>query len=242
MNKIIFPANERGTADYGWLKANYSFSFSNYYDSNKINFGALRVLNDDIISGGMGFGTHPHNNMEIITIPLQGSLKHKDSMHNKWIPIESGEVQVMSAGSGLMHSEMNNSVSEIINLFQIWIIPNKMDVTPRYDQKKFNASHRKNKLQVLVSSIDDTTNDDSSLKIHQDALISRIDFTEEKTFSYTLKSVSHGVFVMVISGKITIENEQLTTRDAIGIYNTQTIHLKAIDTTQLLLIEVPMVF
>ncbi len=184
MKTKIYKASERGTADYGWLKANYSFSFSNYYNPEKVNFGALRVLNDDIIDAGMGFGTHPHDNMEIITIPLQGSLKHRDSMSNKWIPIQTGEVQIMSAGTGVQHSEMNNSPTEFINLFQIWIIPNKQQVQPRYDQKKFEVSARKNKLQVLVSSIDEA--DNGSLKIHQDAQISRIDLSENSKFNYKL--------------------------------------------------------
>ncbi|MDO9594789.1 MAG: pirin family protein, partial [Lutibacter sp.] len=173
MKKIIYKSANRGKANYGWLDANYSFSFANYYDPEKVNFGALRVLNNDTIQGGMGFGAHPHDNMEIITIPLTGALKHKDSMGNKWIAIEAGEVQVMSAGSGLQHSEMNNSPNEEIELFQIWIFPDKNGVEPRYDQQKFDASERKNKLQILVSSMDGDVK--NSLKIHQDALISRID-------------------------------------------------------------------
>ncbi|MDO9275943.1 MAG: pirin family protein [Lutibacter sp.] len=238
MKKIIHKAENRGKANYGWLDANYSFSFANYYDPEKVNFGALRVLNNDTIQGGMGFGTHPHDNMEIITIPLKGSLKHKDSMGNKWITIETGEVQVMSAGSGLQHSEMNNSLSEEINLFQIWIFPDKNDVEPRYNQQKFDPSERKNKLQILVSSIDDDIK--NTLKIHQDALISSIDLDENSAFNYTLKSENHGVYVMVIDGKIDIENEIIEKRDAIGIYETKSINIKAKSTSELLFIEVPM--
>ena len=240
MKKIIQRANERGTADHGWLKANFSFSFAHYYNPEKVNFGALRVLNDDTIQGGMGFGTHPHDNMEIITIPLKGALKHKDSMSNKWIAIETGEVQVMSAGTGLMHSEMNNSSSELINLFQIWIIPNKEGVEPRYDQKIFEASERKNKLQIVVSSIDEPN--DGSLKIHQKAQISRIDLNENHNFTYKLKSDLNGVYVMVIDGEINIENEILKKRDAIGIFKTKTIQIKTNKSTELLFIEVPMIF
>ncbi|MBI9041723.1 pirin family protein [Lutibacter sp.] len=240
MKKIIFKANDRGTADYGWLKANYSFSFSNYYNPEKVNFGALRVLNDDIISGGMGFGTHPHNNMEIITIPLKGSLKHRDSMSNKWIPIETGEVQVMSAGSGVQHSEMNNLLNEAINLFQIWIVPNKENVVPRYDQKKFEAKERQNTLQVIVSSMDN--NEEDSLKIYQDAKISRIDLSEDSNFTYQIKTENHGVYIMVIDGELELENEILKNRDAIGIYKTTTIKLKANKKSELLFIEVPMMF
>lgn len=238
MKTKIFKANERGTANHGWLKANFSFSFAHYYNPEKVNFGALRVLNDDIIKGGMGFGTHPHDNMEIITIPLKGSLKHRDSMSNKWIPIHAGEVQVMSAGTGVQHSEMNNHPSEEINLFQIWIIPNKQNVIPRYDQKAFQASERQNKLQVLVSSIDEENGE--FLKINQDAIISRIDLSENNEFNYKLKSENHGVYVMVIEGEALIENENLKKRDAIGIYNSSNFLIKAEKNTSLLFIEVPM--
>lgn len=240
MKKIIHKAVNRGKANYGWLNANYSFSFANYYDPEKVNFLALRVLNDDVIQGGMGFATHPHDNMEIITIPLKGTMKHRDSTGNKFIELHTGEVQVMSAGTGLMHSEMNNSPSEEVNLFQIWIIPNKSDVEPRYDQQKFDVSERKNKLQILVSSIDEKL--ESSLKIHQDAQISRIDLAENFDFSYTLKSDNHGVFIMVINGEITIENEILSKRDAIGISETKSIAIKANSNSELLFIEVPMQF
>ena len=225
MKTKVFKANERGATDYGWLKAKYSFSFANFYNPEKVNFGALRVLNDDIISGGMGFGTHPHDNMEIITIPLQGSLKHKDSLSNKWIPIETGEVQVMSAGSGVQHSEMNNLPNEAINLFQIWIIPNKENVSPRYDQKKFDPLERQNKLQLLVSPIDEEVK--GTLKVHQDAQISRIDLCEDSNFMYQLKTENHGVYIMVIEGDLLIENENLTKRDAIGIFETNSINLKS---------------
>jgi redox-sensitive bicupin YhaK (pirin superfamily) len=240
MKKIIFKAADRGKANYGWLDANYSFSFANYYDPEKVNFGALRVLNNDTIQGGMGFGTHPHDNMEIITIPLKGSLKHKDSMGNKWIAIETGEVQVMSAGSGLQHSEMNNSPSEEVQLFQIWIFPDKNDVEPRYDQRKFDPSERKNKLQILVSSIDGDLKD--TLKIHQDALISSIDLDENSEFSYTLKSENHGLYVMVVEGEINIENEILGKRDAMGISDAKSVNIKAKGASELLFIEVPMQF
>lgn len=240
MKKIIHKAAHRGKADYGWLNANYSFSFSNYYDSEKVNFGALRVLNDDTIQGGMGFGTHPHNNMEIITIPLKGTMKHRDSMGNKFIELHTGEVQIMSAGTGLMHSEMNNSTNEEVNLFQIWIVPNKSDVEPRYDQRKFDPSKRQNKLQILVSSTDDEIID--TLKIHQDARISRIDLEENTEFTYTLKSENHGVYLMVITGETVVEDEHLEKRDAIGISETKSISLKTKSASELLFIEVPMQF
>lgn len=240
MKAINFKSQDRGSANYGWLQANYSFSFANYYDPEKINFGALRVLNDDIIEAGMGFGKHPHDNMEIISVPLKGTMKHKDSMSNEWLPLAAGEVQVMSAGSGLMHSEMNQSHAEDVNLFQIWIITDTRDVTPRYDQKKFDPSARKNKLQTLVSSINDSV--DGSLNIHQDALISRVDLDANNTIDYTLKSKTHGVFAMVIDGEVSIDNEILSRRDAIGISETTQFNMKATKDSELILIEVPMFF
>jgi redox-sensitive bicupin YhaK (pirin superfamily) len=240
MKKSIVKANDRGTADYGWLKAKYSFSFANYYNPQHVNFGALRVLNDDIIEKGMGFGTHPHDNMEIITIPLQGSLKHKDSMSNTWIPIQTGEVQVMSAGKGIQHSEMNNSTTEKINLFQIWIIPNEQGVEPRYDQKKFDVLERKNKLQVLVTSIN--SDHSGSLKIHQEAKISRIDLDANSSFEYNLISESNGVFIMNIGGSIEIDNEILNDKDAIKIEQVGKFQINTKKDSQLLFIEVPMIF
>ena len=236
--KTIYKSIDRGTADHGWLKANFSFSFAQYYNPEKVNFGALRVLNDDIIIGGMGFGTHPHDNMEIISIPLKGSLKHRDSMSNEWIPLHTGEVQVMSAGKGIQHSEMNNSPNEEVNLFQIWIMPNKQEVEPRYDQKRFDVLERKSQLQVLVSSIDDGVKD--SLKIHQNAQISRIDLGENSEYNYFLKSENHGVYIMVISGEVSIDYEILSKRDAIGISKMKEIAIKAKSNCELLFIEVPM--
>lgn len=240
MKTKIYKANERGTANHGWLEANFSFSFANYYNPEKINFGALRVLNDDFIEGGMGFGKHPHDNMEIISIPLKGALKHRDSMSNEWIPLHAGEVQIMSAGTGIQHSEMNNHPTEVVNLFQIWILPNKHGVEPRYDQKKFEVSERKNKLQTLVSSIDDKV--DGSLTIHQDARISRIDLDENTDFKYLLKSENHGVYLMVIDGEVSINHLALSKRDAIGISETMQFSINSKTTSELLIIEVPMQF
>lgn len=238
MKKVIHRADSRGFANHGWLQAAHSFSFANFYDAEKVNFGALRVLNDDLIAPKMGFGTHPHDNMEIITIPLKGVLKHRDSMHNEWQAINAGEVQVMSAGTGVSHSEINGSQDEHLSLFQIWIIPFEKDVPPRYDQKNFDASGRKNKLQILVSAIDDKDTD--SLKIHQNALISRIDLDQDKTFKYDLKSKDHGVYIMNIHGEIVIEKENIGSRDAIGITDTSDFVIKVEDSASLLLIEVPM--
>ena len=240
MKTKIYKGNERGTADHGWLKANFSFSFAHYYNPEKVNFGALRVLNDDIIQGGMGFGTHPHDNMEIISIPLKGALKHRDSMSNEWIPLNTGEVQVMSAGTGIQHSEMNNHSTEEVNLFQIWIVPNKQDAAPRYDQKVFEVSERKNELQTLVSDIDNQIED--SLTIHQNAKISRLDLDEDSSFNYELLTETNGVYIMVIEGGIVVDSKTLNKRDAIGVEQTAAVELISKEKTQLLFVEVPMKF
>ena len=240
MKTKIYKGNERGTADHGWLKANFSFSFANYYNPEKVNFGALRVLNDDIIQGGMGFGTHPHDNMEIISIPLEGALKHRDSMSNEWIPLNTGEVQVMSAGTGIQHSEMNNHPTEEVNLFQIWIVPNNQDVTPRYDQKVFESSERKNKLQTLVSSISNAI--DGSLTIHQNAKISRIDLDKNTSFNYELMTETNGVYIMLIGGAVVVDSKSLIKRDAIGVEQTAAVEIISKEKTQLLFVEVPMKF
>jgi len=233
-----FKASDRGYANHGWLQASHSFSFANYYNPGKTNFGALRVLNDDVIQANMGFSTHPHDNMEIITIPLEGALKHKDSMSEKWIPIETGEVQVMSAGTGIRHSERNNSLTEFINLFQIWIIPEKQGVEPAYDQMKFDPMDRVNKLQTLVSSYNDGIS--GTLKIHQDARISRIDLSDNRDFSYKLKSKDHGVYVMLISGEISVADAIFEKRDAVGISETNDFTIKTNQDSEILFIEVPM--
>jgi hypothetical protein len=238
MKTIVHKAKERGYANHGWLQANHSFSFANFFNPEKVHFGALRVLNDDIIAPGMGFGTHPHDNMEIITIPLSGVLKHKDNMGDKWIPVLPSEVQVMSAGTGVQHSEINGSEDAYLSLFQIWIIPNKRNVEPRYDQKTFDVSERNNKLQVLVSSIDE--NHEGSLKIHQDAVISRINLDKDSTFDYQLKSKNHGVYVITIHGSIKIDGQTLEQRDAAGISETDAFKISITEASELLFIEVPM--
>ena len=240
MKTTIYKAVDRGSADYGWLKAKYSFSFSNYYNPKAVNFGALRVLNDDIIDGGMGFGTHPHDNMEIITIPLRGALKHKDSMSNKWLPLKTGEVQVMSAGTGIQHSEMNNSQTEEVNLFQLWIIPDTKGVNPKYNQKHFEVIDRKNKLQPIVSNINNPI--ENTLTIHQNAFISRLDIDANTKLNYKLNSADNGVYVIVIQGEAYIASEKLETRDAIGIEQTDSFKIYSKRVSQLLFIEVPMKF
>lgn len=238
MKTIIHKAGDRGFANHGWLQANHSFSFANYFDKDKIQFGALRVLNDDIIAPNMGFGAHPHDNMEIITIPLSGVLKHRDNMGGEWIPVVPGEVQIMSAGTGVQHSEINGSSNEHLSLFQIWIIPNKRNVSPRYDQKTFEAEGRNNKLQTLVTSMDE--NHEGSLKIHQDVIISRIDLEKGQHFEYELKSENHGVYVMTIYGNHEINENTLQTRDSIGISQTNHFKINAKEDSGLLFIEVPM--
>lgn len=238
MKTIKHKAGDRGFANHGWLQANHSFSFANFYNPEKVQFGALRVLNDDIIAPKMGFGTHPHNNMEIITIPLKGILKHRDSMHNEWQSVLPGEVQVMSAGSGIEHSEINGSASEHLSLFQIWVIPNKENIVPRYDQKRFEDKDRKNTLQKLVTSIDE--HHEGSLKINQNALISRIDLEQASSFNYKLKSKNHGVFVMNIYGNASVDEINFETRDALAISETDDFYINSNKDSALLFIEVPM--
>jgi hypothetical protein len=238
MKTVIHRADSRGMANHGWLQANHSFSFANYFDKDKMQFGALRVLNDDIIAPKMGFGTHPHDNMEIITIPLSGSLKHRDNMKDEWQSIEAGEVQIMSAGSGVAHSEMNGSNENHLNLFQIWIIPNKHNVAPRYDQKKFEKSQRHNKLQTVVSSIDNPV--EGSLLIHQNAKISRLDLSKGNSIDYEIAENNQGVYLMTIHGSISIGSDDLEQRDALGITETESFTITSKEDSELLMIEVPM--
>jgi redox-sensitive bicupin YhaK (pirin superfamily) len=238
MKTKVIRGTDRGKADYGWLKARYLYSFAQYYDPSRLQFGALRVLNDDIVQRGAGFGMHPHRDMEIITIPLKGSLKHRDSMSNTWIPLRVGEVQVMSAGTGIVHSEMNNSSTEELSLFQIWIEPEKMGVEPRYDQKTFDPKDRKDALQYLVSGMDETYN--GSLKIHRDALIARADVSGGRSFTYPVTKSGRGVLVMVISGSIESAGSRLETRDALEVANAEQIELNALTDAELLFIEVPL--
>lgn len=239
MKKVVHKATGRGFANHGWLQAHHSFSFANWYDPNRMQFGALRVLNDDIIAPGMGFSTHPHQNMEIITIPLSGALKHRDSMEEEWQTVAANQVQVMSAGSGIYHSEMNASTKAYLSLFQIWILPYEVGVTPRYDQKAFDPTRRKDELQILVSSFTSKAHEES-LKIHQNAQLSRIDMSKGTTYEYQLSSEDHGVYVMNISGEVSIADEVLAQRDAIGISATSNFSITAIAATELLFIEVPM--
>ncbi|MBL7683019.1 MAG: pirin family protein [Flavipsychrobacter sp.] len=237
-NTIFHPANERGHADHGWLNAHHSFSFAGYHDPSKIHFGALRVLNDDIVSEGMGFGKHPHDNMEIITVILDGALEHKDSMGHTQA-IHPNEVQVMSAGTGVFHSEYNHNRDKKVNLLQLWIFPNKKNVEPRYGQTVFAPEERVNQLQMLVSPIE---NNDPGLKIHQNAWIYRTTLQAGKTIEHKLHNENNGVYVFNINGSITANGQELNRRDAAGISLVDVLTLNATTDSDVLLVEVPMRF
>jgi len=234
MKTELFLANTRGHANHGWLDTHHTFSFADYFDHGRMQFGALRVVNDDIVAPGKGFGTHPHDNMEIISIPLRGALRHKDSMGNGGV-ICAGEIQVMSAGSGITHSEFNASDTEDVNFFQIWVFPNKRNVTPRYDQKKIVLA--KNQLTRLVSP----NPKEAGVWIHQDAWFHMGSFDEGKDFDYTMKKNGDGLFAMVVDGKFSVDGKTLSRRDAIGITGANAAKFKALSRdAQILLIEVPM--
>ena len=234
-NTIIHKANTRGRADHGWLQANFSFSFGNWYNPERIQFGALRVLNDDIIGEGMGFGTHPHDNMEIITIPLEGDLAHKDSIGNA-ATIKSGDIQVMSAGTGIQHIEFNPNPDLKTKSLQIWVFPNKRNVEPRYQQITLNLEDRKNKLQQILSP----NADDSGVWIHQDAWFHLGKFDKDISVTYDLKKEENGVYAFILSGTITINGQELETRDGFGIWNTNSLDIKATSDAEFLLMEIPM--
>lgn len=236
MNTLLHKASQRGFANHGWLKATHSFSFANFYDSEKIHFGKLRVLNDDLIAPSRGFDLHPHQDMEIITIPLEGALRHTDNMGNEEI-ISSGEVQVMSAGSGIFHSEFNASDSDDLSLFQIWIFTKKKGLKPRYDQKKFEEAERVGNWQLLVSP----NGQNDSLSINQNAYISIFESNGEYITDYSLKEQGNGVYFMVIDGEAQISEHLLQKRDAVGVWNlVESIHINFLKNSKLLAIEVPM--
>jgi len=235
MKKIIHKAASRGYADHGWSRSYHTFSFASYQNSERMNFGMLRVLNDDVVQPEMGFGTHPHRNMEIISIPISGALSHTDSIGNKR-SIEVGEVQVMSAGTGLKHSEFNDSKINAVNFLQLWIIPEIENITPYYNQKIFEALERKNKFQVLVSPKDKQVV--GSLPINQQGYISMIDLDKGFETTYDLKN---GAYFFLIEGEVLIENENLKKRDAIGIIEKNKVNIKANKSSKLLVIDVPMI-
>ena len=235
MKKVFHSAESRGHADHGWLNANYSFSFASYFNPQRSNFGALRVLNDDTISPGKGFGTHPHDNMEIITIPLKGDLEHKDSMGNIGA-INEGEMQVMSAGTGVYHSEYNKNSDNFVNLLQLWVIPKEQDVEPRYDQLSIRELKKKNSFYQVLSPYPD----DDGMWIHQEAWFHLGDFEEQTFIDYVLKKEGNGVYVFVIEGAFIVANETLRKRDAIGVWNTNKITFEAQSESRVLIVEVPM--
>ena len=235
MKKVFHSASSRGAADHGWLQAKHSFSFANYYNSERVQFGALRVLNDDIIAPGMGFGTHPHDNMEIITIPLDGALEHKDSMDNIGV-IETDEIQVMSAGSGVYHSEYNKNKDQSVSLLQIWVFPNKKNVTPRYDQKNIKDLKKVNSFYPIVTP----NQNGPGMWIHQDAWFHLGEFDKETRINYNINKKGNGVYAFLIEGSVQIDGESLEKRDALGIWDTEKFELLANQNSRVLLIEVPL--
>lgn len=239
MRYRLFPKSERGTADHGWLQANFSFSFGNYYNPEMVQFGMLRVLNDDTIGAGMGFGTHPHDNMEIITIPLEGGLTHRDSMGNE-ATVRFGEVQVMSAGTGITHSEMNASKSDRAKTLQLWIFPEEQDVTPRYDQKGFDLEASRNSLVNVVSP--KYANDGNALWIHQQAYLYLGVFDENVQFDYNLKIEGNGVYIFLIEGELEVGGETVNERDAYGAVEFEALAITTKKPSKILIIEVPMQF
>ena len=235
MKAIYYSEQSRGGADYGWLKPRYSFSFSNYYDPTRTHFGLLRVLNDDIVAAGMGFGTHPHDNMEIVTIPLSGAVGHKDSMGNA-SEIKVNEVQIMSAGTGITHSEFNNSPTEELKLLQIWVFPKVKNIEPRYDQKTYLADTRKNAFQTIVSPV----KSEDTLWINQDAFFALASMEDKKEVEYKIQHPGNGAYVFVIEGAVEINGQVLYKRDALGISETNSFIVKANSAAEVLVIDVPM--
>lgn len=237
MKIIIHKASERGHADHGWLNAHHSFSFASWYDPNKTNFGVLRVLNDDIVAKGMGFGKHPHENMEIITLVQQGVLRHQDSMGHT-SQILPGEVQVMSAGTGIYHSEFNDSKTEDLKLFQIWVFPNIQNVTPRYDQKSYASTDARNQWQTIIAPIDQP--EGNAIGIYQQAWFSQTELDQNKTLSYNSKSKLNGAYVFVIEGSIQIDDVILSKRDALGITEYESFKIEALENSKVLVMDVTM--
>lgn len=234
---VLHKANTRGVADHGWLKSYQSFSFAGYYNPERINFGALRVLNDDIVTGGMGFGEHPHDNMEIISIPLEGELQHKDSMGNV-ATIKAGEIQVMSAGTGIYHSEYNADAKNPAKFLQIWLFPNKRNVEPRYDQIVLNNTDAKNEfVQVLSPNATD-----AGVWIYQDAWFNLANFDAGISNTYQLHKAGNGVYIFVLKGSVTLNGNALSTRDGLGIWDVDSFVVEATEDASFLLMEVPMEF
>ena len=235
MKTKIQRASERGKANFGWLDSNHSFSFGHFYDPQKMHFGALRVLNDDVVTGGQGFGEHPHDNMEIVSIPLQGALAHKDSTGTDGI-IKTGEVQIMSAGTGIRHSEHNASKTDAVNFLQVWVMPKEQNIKPRYEQKTFDVADRRNKWQTVVSPDEK----DGSVWINQDAVFSLAHVAKDITLNYKIKFNGNGVYLFVIEGEAEVNKETLHKRDAIEISDVEEFEIKVNADADILAIEVPM--
>ncbi|MEO8513012.1 MAG: pirin family protein [Ignavibacteria bacterium] len=235
MKTIIHRADSRGHADHGWLNSYHTFSFANYHNPERVRFGLLRVLNDDIVQPGEGFGTHPHDNMEIISIPLKGALAHKDSTGNEHV-INTGDVQIMSAGSGLYHSEYNASKKEPVNFLQIWVFPKERDIEPRYDQKTYNSEDRINKFQTVVAP----EKSDDALWINQDSYFSLANLTKGTNVNYSIRHNGNGIYLFVLEGSVTVAGEKLNKRDAVGIEGSDNIDVISDDNSEILVIEVPM--
>jgi quercetin 2,3-dioxygenase len=233
--KIVHRADSRGLAFHGWLTSRHTFSFAGYHNPDRLHFGALKVINDDLVVGGRGFGAHPHDNIEIITIPLAGSLVHEDNT-GQHVVIQPNDIQIMSAGKGITHSETNGSKTEEVKFLQIWILPQERNIAPRYEKKSFNPANRQDKFQVVVSPDENA----ESLWINQDAYLSWGNFAANNTFTYDLKKPGNGIYILVLEGEVEIAAETLSRRDALGLTNTERVELKTRQPTELLVLEVPM--
>jgi len=234
MKTILHKAANRGHANHGWLDSYHSFSFAHFYDPTKVHFGALRVLNDDTVKAGYGFSKHPHDNMEIVSIPLSGDLEHKDSTGRHEI-IKQNDVQIMSAGSGIAHSEMNANKDKEVKFLQVWVFPKEQNITPRYEQKTFKPEDRNNKIKTVVAP-DDT----DAVWINQDAWFSLGKMDKDFTTTYSIKNNGNGVYAFVLEGEVTINGEKLSKRDALGVWDTDKIDITANTNAEVLLIDVPM--
>lgn len=235
MNTVLHKSSTRGHANHGWLDSHHTFSFANYHNPERMHFGVLRVLNDDQVASGMGFGTHPHDNMEIISIPLEGDLEHKDSMGNLAV-IKEGDVQVMSAGTGIMHSEYNRNKEKDVKFLQIWVFPNKKNVTPRYDQISIRDIEKRNEFYQVLSP----SKDDQGVWIHQEAWFHLGNFDAGKSTRYNVKRSGNGVYAFVLEGEVEMEVQPLAKRDGFGIWDTDSFSLKATSNARVLLMDVPM--